>query len=263
MNNKCCIITGAAGGIGLGVAGEFVERGAKVIIADRDQTAGAAAAEQLGDAAHFVHCDVADEASVNVLVATSIETLGQIDVLVNNAGVNFVKAFDQMTTADWDHVMSVDLRGVFLMTRACIEHFLAQGGGSVVNIASVHTLACVPGAAPYDAAKWGVVGMSKALAVEYADRNIRFNCVSPGLIDTQIWRDLLAGTPDKEACMDHWRANIPAGRVGSTREIAKAVAFLAGDDAGYITGANLVADGGMTSQLISRETYDSEAVEGR
>lgn len=103
-----------------------------------------------------------------------------------------------------------------------------------------------------------MVGLTKSLAVEYASRGIRFNCLSPGLIDTQIWQDIQAGAGDLEACLDHWRANIPMGRVGTVREIAQAAAFLASDDASYITGANLLADGGMTSLLVSRESYRSK-----
>jgi NAD(P)-dependent dehydrogenase (short-subunit alcohol dehydrogenase family) len=177
---------------------------------------------------------------------------------VNNAGVNFVKPFEKLTAADWDRVLGVDLRGTFLCIRACIEQFLKQGSGSVVNMATVHTMACLPGAAPYDAAKWGMVGLTKSLSVEYASRGIRFNCLSPGLIDTQIWADIQAGAEDLDACLAHWQANIPMGRVGTIREIALAAAFLASDDASYITGANLLADGGMTSQLVSREVYRSK-----
>ena len=185
----------------------------------------------------------------------------RIDVLVNNAGVNFVKPFEELTAADWDRVISVDLRGTFLCIRACIDQFLRQGSGSVVNIATVHTLACLPGAAPYDAGKWGMVGLTKSLAVEYASRGIRFNCLSPGLIDTQIWTDIQAGAEDLDACLAHWRANIPMGRVGTIREIGHAAVFLASDEASYITGANLLVDGGMTSQLVSKELCRSKSQE--
>ena len=133
----------------------------------------------------------------------------------------------------------------------------------MINIASVHTMACVPEAAPYDAAKWGMVGMTKSLAVEYASRGLRFNCLSPGLIDTQIWKDLLEETEDPEACLEYWQANIPMGRVGKVREIGMAAAFLASDEASYITGANLLVDGGMSSQLVSRETHESKPQQRR
>lgn len=256
LGGKTVIVTGAASGIGRGIAEHLAARGATIAVLDCDVAAGEQTAAALRDAngnAVFMRCDVSEEREVKATMAEAIDQLGGIDGLVNNAGVNFTKPFEQTRVAEWDRVLAVDLRGTFLCTHACIGHFLKRGAGSVVNIASVHTAACLPGAAPYDAAKWGVVGMTKALAVEYAARGIRFNCLSPGLIDTQIWRDMQASADDRDACLAHWRANIPAGRVGTVREMGQAAAFLLSDDASYITGANLVADGGMTSQLISRE----------
>jgi len=257
LSGEIAIVTGGAKGIGRAIVEVFAgEERASVVLADRDREQGMLTAAEIGSQnknVRFIECDVSDERQVNEMVAQTIEAFGRVDVLVNNAGVNFVKPFDQLSVQDWDGVINVDLRGVFLCTRACIEHFLRQGKGNVINIASVHTVAALPGAAPYDAAKCGVVGMTKSLATEYAARNLRFNCISPGLIDTQIWRDILASAEDREACQAHWWANIPAGRVGKPQEIARIAAFLASSDSDYINGANLLADGGMTSQLISRE----------
>lgn len=256
LKDRIAIITGAGGGIGQGIAEVFAEEGAVVVLAERRAEAGeavAAAIRQAGGRARCIPCDVAEETSVQQMVEATVREYGRVDTLVNNAGVNFVKPFHEMTTQEWDRVVGIDLRGTYLCVRACIGHFLRQGGGSVVNIATVHTHAGLPEAAPYDAAKWGVVGLTKSLAVEYAARNIRFNCVSPGLIDTQIWRDLLERVADRERCWAHWRANIPMERIGTPREIGQAVAFLASDDASYITGANLFVDGGMGSLLVSRE----------
>ncbi len=261
LKDKVAIITGASSGIGVGIADVFAEEGARVVCVARRDTEGRAIAQSIcdrGGKAVFLRCDVSQEDDVAAMIRGVLEQFGRIDVLVNNAGVNFVKAFEELTAADWDRVMAVDLRGTFLCIRGCIGQFLKQGSGSVVNIATVHTQACLPGAAPYDAAKWGMVGLTKSLAVEYAARGIRFNCLSPGLIDTQIWDDIQAGAEDLDACLDHWRANIPAGRVGTIREMGHAAAFLASDDASYVTGANLLADGGMTSQLVSREQYRSK-----
>ncbi|MFA9476987.1 SDR family NAD(P)-dependent oxidoreductase [Phycisphaerales bacterium AB-hyl4] len=256
LTGKVVIVTGAGSGIGVGIAEVIAERGGAVAVLDRDAASAERVAEKLqtgGGEAISVACDVSDEGQVAEAVAQVHERFGRIDGLVNNAGVNFVKPFDEMSIAEWDRVISIDLRGTFLCTHACMPHFFANGSGSVVNIASVHTQACLPGAASYDAAKWGVLGMTKALAVEYASRGIRFNCLSPGLIDTKIWQDIQAAAVDQEACLAHWRANIPAGRVGTPREMGQVAAFLLSDDASYVTGANLLADGGMTSQLISRE----------
>jgi NAD(P)-dependent dehydrogenase (short-subunit alcohol dehydrogenase family) len=261
LKDKVAIVTGASSGIGVGIAEVFSEEGARVVCVARREREGEAVAEsirQRGGQAVFIRCDVAKEDEVNAMVRRVVSQFGRVDVLVNNAGVNFVKPFEELTSADWDRVIGVDLRGTFLCIRACIEHFLRQGSGNVVNIATVHTLACLPSAAPYDAGKWGMVGLTKSLAVEYAARGIRFNCLSPGLIDTQIWTDIQAGAEDLEACLAHWRSNIPMGRVGTIREIGCAAAFLASDEASYITGANLLADGGMTSQLVSKELYRSK-----
>jgi NAD(P)-dependent dehydrogenase (short-subunit alcohol dehydrogenase family) len=260
LKDKVAIVTGASSGIGIGIAEVFAEQGAQVVCVARREAEGNAVARAIsgrGGRAVFIRCDVSQEDDVASMVRDVLQQFHRIDVLVNNAGVNFVKPFEKLSVADWDRVMAVDLRGTFLCIRGCIEQFLKQGSGSVVNIGTVHTLACLPGAAPYDAAKWGMVGLTKALAVEYAARGIRFNCLSPGLIDTQIWTDIQAGAEDLDACLDHWRANIPAGRVGTIREMGQAAAFLASDEASYITGANLLADGGMTSQLVSREQYRS------
>ncbi len=264
LKDKVAIVTGASSGIGIGIAEVFAQQGARVVCVARRAAEGEAVAESIrrqGGNAAFIACDVAEEQQVENLVRQTLELFGRVDVLVNNAGVNFVKPFDELTSADWDRVIGVDLRGTFLCIRACIGHFLKQRAGSVVNIATVHTMACLPGAAPYDAAKWGMVGLTKSLAVEYASRGIRFNCLSPGLIDTQIWNDIQNGAEDIDACLTHWRANIPMGRVGTIREIGQAAAFLASDDASYITGANLLADGGMTSQLVSKESYRSKPQE--
>jgi NAD(P)-dependent dehydrogenase (short-subunit alcohol dehydrogenase family) len=256
LRNRVSIVTGAGSGIGLGIAEVFSQEGSHVVCVDRREKEGILSAEQiqsLGGSASFVHCDITEPKQFEALVKEVLSQFGHIDVLVNNAGVNFVKNFHETTLEEWDRVIGVDLRGTFLCIRACIDTFLRQGAGSVVNVASVHTQACLPGAAPYDAAKWGMVGLTKSLAVEYASRGIRFNCLSPGLIDTQIWQDIQDGADDLDSCLTHWRSNIPAGRVGTIHEMGKVAAFLASDDSSYITGANLFADGGMTSLLISRE----------
>jgi NAD(P)-dependent dehydrogenase (short-subunit alcohol dehydrogenase family) len=202
------------------------------------------------------------EREVEAMIAMAVQTYGQIDVLVNNAGVNFVKSFEEMDSTDWDRVVNTDLRGTFLCMRHAVPEMLKGSGGSIINIGTVHTLACLPGAAPYDAAKWGVVGLSKSVAVEYADRNLRVNVLSPGLIATQIWDDIQAAAPDPEECNKYWSSNIPTGRPGEPVEIAAVAVLLASDESKYVTGANIVVDGGMTSQLISKEPYKSRSLEG-
>ncbi len=265
LKDKVTIVTGASSGIGIGIAEIFAEEGAKVVCVARREKQGeqvAASLRENGGDAVFVRCDVSQNDQVEAMVKATLDRYGQIDVLVNNAGVNFVKSFEELSVEDWDHVIGVDLRGTFLCTKACMDTFLKQGSGNVVNIATVHTYSCLPGAAPYDAAKWGMVGLTKSLAVEYASKNIRFNCLSPGLIDTQIWQDIQDAAEDLKTCHKHWWSNIPMARVGTCREMGNAAAFLASDKASYITGANLYADGGMTSLLVSKESYKSKSLDG-
>lgn len=266
LQGKVAIVTGTGAGIGKGIAEVFAREGASVVAASRRSVNGQPVVDQIvadGGEAVFVRCDVSVEEDVKALIRRAIELYGRIDILVNNAGVNFVKSFEQVEPEDWDRVLNTDLRGTYLCSRLALLEMLKTGGGSIVNIATVHTLACLPGAAPYDAAKWGMVGFTKSLAVEFAARNIRVNALSPGLIATQIWEDIKAAAPSPQAAIDYWKTNIPAGRLGTCEEIAYAAVFLASDEASYVTGANLVVDGGMTSLLVSKEPYQSVPSEGR
>jgi NAD(P)-dependent dehydrogenase (short-subunit alcohol dehydrogenase family) len=265
LEGKVAVVTGTGAGIGKAIVQVFAAEGAQVVAASRRAVNGQpvvdAIVESGGDAI-FVRCDISVEGDVEELFAHAVATYGRVDILVNNAGVNFVKDFEAVEPQDWDRVINTDLRGTYLCSRLAILEMLKTGGGSIVNIATVHTLACMPGAAPYDAAKWGMVGLTKALATEFAARSIRVNALSPGLIDTQIWDDIKAAAPTPEVAVEYWKTNIPMGRVGTGEEIARAALFLASDDASYITGANLLADGGMTSLLVSREPYASTSLEG-
>ena len=265
LKDKVAIVTGTGAGIGKCIAEVFAKEGAKVVAASRRETNGQPVVDAIvadGGDAIFVKCDVSVEEDVKKTVARAIETYGRIDILVNNAGVNFVKNFEDVEPEDWDRVVNTDLRGTYMFCRYCILEMLKSGGGSIVNMATVHTQASLTGAAPYDAAKWGIIGLTKALAVEFAARNIRVNALSPGLIHTQIWDDIMDAAPSHEEAIAYWKANIPMGRVGTIEEMAKATVFLASDDASYITGSNLLADGGMTSLLVSREPYESRSLEG-
>ena len=177
--------------------------------------------------------------------------------------MNYDKPFLETTLEDFDRVINVDLRGTFMCTQRAIRSMTERSQeGSIINITSVHTMQCMPGAAPYDAAKWAVVGMTKSLAVEFAPKGIRVNALSPGLIATQIWDDIMSAAPDKDECAEYWNSNIPAGRPGTAREVADAALFLASDEAKYFNGANILIDGGMTSQLVSTPSYESAAIEG-
>ncbi len=253
LTGKVAIVTGAGIGIGRAIALRMAEAGATVVGCQRSLDTGKQLQEELQGRygrGKFVPCDISVEEDVRRLISGTVEEYGRLDILVNNAGRNWVKSTLEMTMADWDAMMGVDLRGTFMCCRYALEPMLKQGSGSIVNIATVHTAACIPGAAPYDAAKWGMVGLTKSLAIEFASQGIRINAVSPGLIDTQIWQDVLAAAPDREASMRYWRSQIPIGRPGQPEEIADICVFLCTDMASYFVGANIYVDGGMTSSLV-------------
>ena len=257
LEGRVAIVTGAGSGIGWAIAERLFEEGATVVAAELDADAGHAVVETIrsrGGRALFVRTDVASEADVRNAIATAVREYGTLDIMVNNAGVNFTKPFLETTLLDWERVIGVDLRGVFLGCRYGIEQFVRQGhGGVVVNISSVHAVATLGGASPYAAAKGGVSAMTRGLANEFGRQNIRVNAVCPGSIATKIWDDALATTSDPAALDAHWRGSTAAGRLGTAREVANAVCWLCSDEASYVTGANLVVDGGLLSMLTRIE----------
>ncbi len=247
LTDKTVIITGAARGIGAALAEVCLREGALVIMADREFKERRHASPKGWE----IPCDVSRDEDLARLVGS----VRRIDGLVNNAGVNFLKPFLDTSLEEFDQVIGIDLRAVFRLTQMVVKTMLKQErpGGSIVNISSVHSMAGVPGAAPYDAAKAGVVGLTRSLAVELAPLGIRVNSISPGLIDTQIWRDALQTRPNPDQYLDYWCSNIPQSRLIDPVEIGELAAFLLSSRASAITGANIAADAGMTSQLVSRE----------
>jgi NAD(P)-dependent dehydrogenase (short-subunit alcohol dehydrogenase family) len=192
----------------------------------------------------------------------------EISELAKGVGdrVNFVDVNSPKTSTarTLPRVLAVDLTGSFLLTQLCARRMKAQGGGgSIVQIASVHTQASLAGAAPYDAAKHGMVGFSKAAAVELAPLGIRVNILSPGLCHTEIWKEIVAAAPSEKQCLDYWNANIPGARLITPDEIANCCVFLLSGDSSCITGANILADLGMTSLLVSREPYQAKHIKGQ
>jgi glucose 1-dehydrogenase len=267
LKDKVIIVTGASKGLGVGIAKGCAAQGARVVLAARSVDRLEAVRDEIeggGGTAVAMECDVSRLTDLRRVVAETVETFGRIDGLVNNAGVNFVKPFLETTESEWDHIMNVDLKGSFFLSQYCAGQMMAQTprGGSIVQIASVHTLASVSGAGPYDAAKRGMIGFSKAAAIELAKENVRFNVLSPGLCATEIWQDLVDAAPSEEECLQFWNANIPAERLIEPEEIAQSCVFLLSDMSSCITGANIQADCGMTSQLVSREPYASKHIVG-
>jgi NAD(P)-dependent dehydrogenase (short-subunit alcohol dehydrogenase family) len=267
LADRVVIVTGAARGLGRAIATRSAEAGARVVLADREAAEGEAVAAEIvaaGGVAIAVATDVSRLSDLERLCDAAVARFGRIDGLVNNAGVNFVKPVLEVTEAEWDRVLDIDLKGSFFLTQFAARQMVAQrpAGGAIVQIASVHTLAAVAGAAPYDAAKHGMVGFTKAAAVELAPHGVRVNLLSPGLCRTTIWRDLVAAAPSEQACLDYWQSQIPGGRPIEPEEIADAAVFLLSDASRAITGVNLVADLGMTSLLVGREPYASKPITG-
>ena len=245
-SGKTVLITGAASGIGRATALAFAEQGARIVIGDVGEGARDTV-EQIrakGGEAIFQHADVADSASVQSLVNAAVATYGRIDAAFNNAGILPPTAdFADMKEEDFDRIISVDLKGVFLCVKYEIQAMLKTGGGAIVNTASVAGVIADPGMAPYAAAKHGVVGLTKAAALDYAKRGIRVNAIAPGLIRTPMTERWLADPQIKQALM----ANSPMGRAAEPEEMAGVVLFLCSPAASFVNGAVWLADGGMTA----------------
>ena len=267
LANRVVVVTGASRGLGTAIAKGCADAGARVVLAARNAAelgALAAQIEAAGSEALAVPTDVARLDDLRRLCDAAVARFGRIDGLVNNAGVNYVKPVLEVTEEEWDRVLDIDLKGSFFLTQFVARQMVAQrpAGGAIVQIASVHTLAAVAGAAPYDAAKHGMVGFTKAAAVELAPHGVRVNVLSPGLCRTTIWNDLIAAAPSEQACLDYWQSQIPGQRLIEPEEIADATVFLLSSASRSITGANIMADLGMTSLLVSREPYSSKPITG-
>jgi NAD(P)-dependent dehydrogenase (short-subunit alcohol dehydrogenase family) len=247
FSGKVALVTGAASGMGLATAQAFAEAGAAVVLADFKEDAVKAAAQRLADAGHqalAVRCDVSDDAQVAAMVDRTVAAFGRLDAAFNNAGVMAqIAPTAESTREDWERVIGINLRGVW----SCMKHELRQmerqGSGAIVNNASVGALTGNPGIASYIASKHGVIGLTRTAALEYVKRGIRVNAVNPGLIDTQVGRDVFRGD---EKVYEETAKQVPIGRAGRPEEIASAVLWLCSPGASYVVGHALTVDGGMT-----------------
>lgn len=239
LTGQTAFVTGSTRGIGLAIARELYQAGAKVAVVGRDQDRAEAVAAELGERAAPVSCDVASAAQVDAAIAAAEASLGPITVLVNNAGLTRDNLLIRLSDADWDQVLDANLKGAFHTMRAVAKGMMKRRQGRIINISSVVGIMGNKGQANYAASKAGLIGLTKAVAQEYASRNVLVNCIAPGFIETDMTAAL---PPEASAAL---LSAIPLGRFGRPDEVAGAVLFLASDLARYITGHVLVVDGGM------------------
>jgi len=245
LGEKVAVVTGGGGGIGLASARRLHAEGATVVIADIDDQSGASAANEVGGL--FVPVDVADESSVNTLFDTVANSYGSVDIAINNAGISPPDddLIENTELPAWQRVQDVNLKSVYLCCRAALRHMAPAGRGSIVNIASfVAVMGSATSQISYTASKGGVLAMSRELGVQFARQGIRVNALCPGPVNTPLLQELFASDPERAA---RRMVHVPMGRFGEADEIAAVVAFLASDDASFITAATYLVDGGISA----------------
>ncbi len=246
LTGKVAVVTGGNGGIGLGIAMGLAGAGANIVVAARSVEKTAQALEEiraLGVVAHSVNIDVTQEPAVQRMVTDTIDHMGRLDILVNNSGIAVRAQPQELTAAQWDSVVDVNLRAAFLASREAYSHMVSAGGGKVINVGSMYSIFGSDWGAPYAASKGGLVQLTKSLAVAWAKDNIQVNAVLPGWIVTDLTRGIQNADPNR---YDNISRRIPAGRWGDPSEMAGAAVFLASAASDYVTGATLTVDGGYS-----------------
>jgi NAD(P)-dependent dehydrogenase (short-subunit alcohol dehydrogenase family) len=240
------LITGAGSGIGEAMARLFADQGARVAVVDVDGPAAARVAMDIGGEA--IEADVSSAEAARAMIERAVEAFGRLDVLCNNAGIGVAAVCHETTEEDWDRVIAVDLRGVFLGCKYAIPHMLAQGGGAICNTSSAAGQVGVLNRAAYCAAKAGVLGLTKSIAIDYAERGIRCNALVPATVESPWIGKIVAQQADPDAQRKLMAARQPIGRMGTPEEIARAALYLCSDDSTFVTGTGLVIDGGFTAR---------------
>jgi len=244
LEGKAAIVTGGASGIGRGIARLLAEMGASVAVLDINEADSKAALQELGPQATFLKCDVRSATDCRNAVAAIIQSRDKVDILCNCAGIAIRKDIVELAEDEWDRALDIMLKGVYLLSREVVPHMIRTGGGSIINIGSGWSLKGGPRAASYCAAKGGVVNLTRAMAIDHGQHNIRVNCVCPGDVDTPLLHSECSQLGEKEDAFMREAANRPLARVGTPEDVANAVLFLASPMSSWITGAALVVDGG-------------------
>ncbi len=248
MKEKIVIITGAKSGIGLATAICFADEGAKVVVADiRDAHQEVSEITKRGAKALFIQVDVSNEPQVTTLIEKTVSTYGRLDILVNNAGIELAKKIIDTTEAEWDRLMNINLKSVFLCSKAAIPIMRRNGGGVIVNVASELGLVGGSEIAAYSASKGGVVQLTKSMAIDHADDGIRVNCVAPGPVSTPLLEAIIEASSNPEEARQSIVGRTLLKRLARAEEIANVIVFMASDESSYITGSVLVVDGGWTA----------------
>ena len=252
LKDRVAVVTGAAMGIGKGIAAVLSREGARVVVADIDEEAGRRTVEELrggGGDLFFVRADVGDESDVQALMEQAVARYGRLHILVNNAGIGVYTPVHATSLPEWERCLRVNLTGVFLCSKHALPHLRAAGGGAIVNIASVHAYQNVGGTAPYAASKGGVVALTRVMAIDYARDNIRVNAVCPGWIYTPLIERLFRESGDPAGMKRRVEQRQLLGRLGTPEDVGHAVLYLVSDDASFVTGTSLFVDAGLTAQL--------------
>jgi len=250
LKDKVAVITGAGSGIGRTTAVLFADEGAKVVIVDIDKKGGEDTLDILAGkekAALFVPTDITDVVQVKSMVDKVVEEYGKLDILINNAGVYAKGDASNTDEEQWDKIMNVNLRAAFLCCKYCIPQMIKQGGGVVINISSEAGIDAWKNQVAYNVSKAGLISLAKSIAVDFAPKNIRANCVCPGTTETVLFKAYLARQPDPEGARREFEIIRPANRVGRPEEIAYGILYLASDESPYATGSILSIDGGATA----------------
>jgi NAD(P)-dependent dehydrogenase (short-subunit alcohol dehydrogenase family) len=249
LRGRIALVSGGAQGIGLAIARKFRCEGASIVLLDCDDKAGHAAVKELStchdSAAIFLHTDLRRPEEIRSAIEAVRSKFREVHILVNNAAIEKDRHFSEISLEDWDSVLSVNLRGAFLLAQAALPLF-PQTGGAILNISSIHATHAFPGSLPYACSKAGLIAMTRNLALELAPRRIRVNSISPGYIDTRLWDHYLQSCPNPEELAAQTTALHPLGRRGLPGDVAAAALFLCGDSAEFVTGTDLVVDGGLT-----------------